>query len=48
VNGDGIINAADLSLLLAAWRTADPNADVDGDGNVSAADLSLLLQNWSS
>ncbi|MCE2883284.1 MAG: dockerin type I domain-containing protein [Planctomycetaceae bacterium] len=48
VNGDGIINAADLSLLLAAWGTADPNADVDGDGSVSAADLSLLLQNWSS
>lgn len=45
VNGDYVVNAADLSLLLAAWGTPGPG-DFDGDGLVGAADLSVLLLNW--
>jgi hypothetical protein len=44
LNGDFVVNAADLSLLLAAWGTS--GADLDGDGMTDAADLSLLLASW--
>jgi len=44
LNGDGTVNAADLSLLLGAWGT--PAADLDGDGTTGAADLGILLNNW--
>jgi len=47
LNLDGIVDGADLSILLGAWGTADPIADLSGDGNVDGADLSILLGNWS-
>ena len=47
LDGDGVVNAADLSILLSAWGGADPNADIDGNGVVGAADLTVLLGNWS-
>lgn len=46
LNGDGLVNAADLALLLGAWGTRGPG-DLDGDGSVGAADLTLLLGAWS-
>ena len=46
LNGDGAVNAADLSILLSAWGSAGPG-DVNGDGTVNAADLSILLSSWS-
>ncbi|MCP4835000.1 MAG: hypothetical protein GY895_09585, partial [Phycisphaera sp.] len=46
VNGDGIVNAGDLGLLIAAWGTADPTADINGDGTVDAGDLGLLIAAW--
>jgi hypothetical protein len=45
LNGDGLVNAIDLSLLLGAWGTSGPG-DINGDGLVGAADLSILLSNW--
>ncbi len=50
LNGDGVVNAADLAILLGAWGpclqcSACP-ADLDGDCAVSAADLAILLGNW--
>jgi hypothetical protein len=47
VNNDGVVNAADLSLLLSAWGSAGGPADIDGDGTVGAADLSILLSGWT-
>ena len=47
VDGDGIVNATDLALLLAAWDSADLTADLTGDGTVDAADLSVLLAHWT-
>jgi hypothetical protein len=41
---DGVIGASDLSLLLAAWGTAEP--DLTGDAEVGAADLAMLLDAW--
>ena len=47
VNGDGFVNAADLTALLLAWGTSGGPADLDGDGAVNASDLALLLARWS-
>ena len=46
LNGDGVVNAGDLSLLLGAWGSANASADIDGDGIVGAGDLALLLSAW--
>lgn len=48
LNGDGVVNGADLGALLAAWGSSDPAADLDGDGIVGGADLGLLLAGWSA
>lgn len=45
LNGDGVVNAADLAILLSAWGKSGP-ADLDGDGLVTASDLAALLSNW--
>ena len=36
LNGDGQINGADLSILLASWGSDDPIADINRDGTVGA------------
>jgi uncharacterized membrane protein len=46
LDGDGMIGAPDLSLLLAAWGSFGSDADLDGDDQVGAADLSLMLAAW--
>lgn len=46
---DGIVNSADLGILLNFWGTDGsqyPGVDLNGDGLVGAADLSALLGNW--
>jgi len=45
LNQDGVVNGADLALLLGAWGT--PNADINGDGTTDGSDLALLLGNWT-
>jgi len=50
LNGDGVVDGADLLILLGAWgKCADPAdcpADLNGDGVVDGADLLILLGNW--
>lgn len=46
LNDDGIVNAADLAMLLAEWGISNGAADINGDGNVNAADLAIMLANW--
>lgn len=46
LNHDGRIDAADLSMLLGMWGTANANADINLDGIVNAIDLSILLSGW--
>lgn len=48
INGDDVVNGADLSLLLTAWETSSVEADLDQDGNVGGSDLALLLNAWGS
>ncbi|MFM7051306.1 MAG: hypothetical protein ACKOYN_04120, partial [Planctomycetota bacterium] len=45
LNGDGVVDAQDLAVVLGAWGTAGPG-DLDGNGVVDAADLTLLLGAW--
>jgi hypothetical protein len=45
LNGDWVVNAFDLSLLLSGWGSIGPG-DINNDGIVSAADMSLLLDSW--
>jgi T5SS/PEP-CTERM-associated repeat protein len=48
VNGDGVVDTADLLQLLAAWGDC-PGCpeDVNGDDVVNTADLLILLANWT-
>jgi len=50
LNEDGVVDGADLLLLLAAWGECDdPNdcpADLNDDGSIDGADLLILLSNW--
>ena len=46
INDDGIVNAADLGLLIGAWGNKGGAADLNDDGLVNAADLGLLIGAW--
>lgn len=46
LNGDAVVNAADLAILLGAWGTR--GADLSGDGIAGAADLAVLLGMWGA
>ncbi|MFM7133157.1 MAG: hypothetical protein ACKO0W_02445 [Planctomycetota bacterium] len=45
LDGNGVVNGADLAILLGSWGTAGPG-DLNGDGVVNGADLAILLGNW--
>lgn len=42
LNGDGVINVADLGILRSVFFSADPDADFNGDGVVSIFDLGIM------
>ena len=46
LNGDGLVDGADLAILLGAWGSEGPG-DLDGNGMVDGADLAMLLGFWS-
>ncbi|MFO0893785.1 MAG: S8 family serine peptidase [Phycisphaerales bacterium] len=52
LNHDGVVDAADLGLLLAGWGACGAcdacPADVNGDCQVDGLDLSLLLAWWTT
>ena len=51
LNGDQVVDGADLSVVLDFWGTCtstDCPGDFDGDGAVTGADLSVLLAKWGS
>lgn len=47
VNGDGRVDAQDLTEVLNSWGTPGGRADIDGDGTVNAADLTAVLSSWT-
>jgi hypothetical protein len=48
LNGDRVVNGADLSALLGAWGPCSGScpADITDDGEVGGADLAALLGAW--
>ena len=51
LDGDGVVNAADLATLLGGWGpcgVAGCPADLNSDGDVNAADLAILLGAWGA
>jgi hypothetical protein len=46
LNGDGVVGAADIAILLSAWGAAGGPADLNGDGVVGSADITILLSSW--
>ncbi len=48
LNGDGVVDPTDLSLLLVAWGECSGAcpADLNGDCDVGPTDLAILLVNW--
>ena len=52
LNSDGVVNSADLIILLAFWGSCPPPpleclGDLNADEVVGVADLLILLGNWS-
>lgn len=47
LNADGLVDAGDVILLLNAWGTADPVADLDGNGIVGVEDLAIVIAGWT-
>ncbi|RME96117.1 MAG: hypothetical protein D6773_17585, partial [Alphaproteobacteria bacterium] len=47
LTGDGVVNAADITALLAVWGPCPPppmcRADLNHDGRVSAPDITIVL-----
>jgi hypothetical protein len=48
LDGNGTVDAADLSVLLGAWGATGGSADLTCDGIVNAADLGALLGGWGA
>ncbi|MBM4110030.1 MAG: hypothetical protein FJ254_01565 [Phycisphaerae bacterium] len=46
LNGDGVVNGADLGILLTSWATGGAG-DLNSDGVVDGADLGILLTSWT-
>lgn len=49
VDGDGLVDFADILAVLGSWGPCEGDcpADLDGDGVVGFADLLLVLANWT-
>ena len=48
IDGDGVVGAIDLAIVLSHWGEPHPPADLDGDGTIGATDLAAVLSAWTS
>jgi len=46
LNGDGVVDGADLGILLNNWGGSGVG-DLNGDGTIDGADLGILLNAWT-
>jgi surface antigen len=46
LNGDGIVNSQDLSILQSEWHSAGHRADINLDGTVNISDLSIMSSQY--
>ena len=47
LNGDGLVNLTDFSILLYYWSTDDDCADQNDDGTVDLTDFSIMMFYWT-
>jgi len=43
INDDGVVDTADLGILIGSFGTSNGHTDLNGDGTVDTADLGLLI-----
>ncbi len=48
LNGNAVVNLADLGILSAHFDTLNPLGDTDGDGDVDLVDIGVLSTNYES
>ena len=52
INGDHVVNGADVGILLGFWGDVGPltppRVDINRDGVVNGADLGMLLSGWGA
>jgi len=50
LNTDGVVNGADIAIMLGFWGVHGKpvDADINGDGVVDDTDLALLLSGWGA
>ncbi len=48
LNGDAVVNAVDLAMVLSNWNTSAPAGDANGDGTVNGQDLATLFAGWGA
>ena len=46
-NSDGVVNGADLGILLSSFGSTGPVGDLNGDNLVDGSDIGLLLSAWT-
>jgi len=46
LNEDGVVNGADLAVVLGAWGTSSGIPDLNSDGIVNGADIAIILGSW--
>ena len=46
IDCSGVVDAADLAVVIGAWGTSLCEADVNDDGTVNAQDVAILLGLW--
>lgn len=47
-NGDGVVDGADMGLLIAEWGQVLSFGDLNGDGVVNGGDVGMLLAYWGT
>jgi hypothetical protein len=47
LDGNSVVDGADLGLFLGSWGLSGVAADLNQDGVVDGADLGILLANWT-
>ena len=47
MNGDGLVNGADMGILLLYWGNPGTDGDLNDDGTVSGPDLGIMLTQWT-
>jgi len=48
LNIDGVVNGADLAIVLGLWNTSAALADLNNNGVVDGADLAIILGQWTN